>query len=57
MVYHQRPGIYWLTQAGAKYTDLPPLKTIPFNTYRHNVLLIDLYFELVHRYPDAWWVK
>lgn len=56
-VFYHRHGVYWLSKKGASYTDLPPIKNIPLNTYQHSVLLIELYFQLKNRYPDAKWVS
>lgn len=55
-VFHGH-GIYCLSKKGAQYTDLPPIKKIPVGIYRHEILLIELYFELMGRFPDVKWIS
>src|SRR5579862_1894816 len=55
-VFYDRHGVYWLSRDGASHTPLPPIKKIPVGIYRHEVLLIELYFELTKRYPEAKWI-
>lgn len=56
-VFHNRPGAYFLTRAGAKYTPLPPIYKIPKDLYKHQIAIIDVYFKLIQLYPDATWLS
>ena len=56
-IFYERPGVYHLTQKGARYTGLPPLKRIPLGNYIHEITLLDVYLKLKIDYPDALWIS
>lgn len=56
-IFHQRHGVYRVSKKGGIYTDLPVLSYVPLAIYRHETMLIDLYFYLMRAYPEATWVS
>src|SRR3990167_8132278 len=56
-VFHNRPGIYFVTREGAKHTPLPQIYKIPKDLYKHQIAIIDVYFKLIQLYPDAVWIS
>ncbi|MFU8797325.1 MAG: hypothetical protein ACNA7Y_01315, partial [Gammaproteobacteria bacterium] len=56
-VFYGRHGIYRLSRAGSRYTDLPPLARVPLGSYQHEVTLINVYLKLATLYPDATWLS
>lgn len=55
-VFHGAFGVFYLTKAGTKYTDLPPIKNIPKNNYEHQLAIFDAYFQIMEQHPYAYWV-
>ncbi len=53
--FRKQGGVYRLTKKGASFTELPPLKNVPWGIFRHEVLLVHLHFKLMEKYPDAIW--
>jgi len=56
-VFHGRNGIYYLSKQGANFTDLPAMNNVPVAVYDHQLVIIDLYFKLIEKYPDAKWIS
>lgn len=56
-VFHGRHGIFYLSKLGAGHFDLPVMTNIPIATYDHQLAIIDMYFKLIHLYPEAQWVS
>ncbi len=55
--FHNKFGIFYLTNRGAQFTDLPRLKSIPLGTYTHQITIIEVYIRLMQQYPDAIWIS
>ncbi len=56
-VFHNRHGIFRLSQHGARHTELPAMANIPIGIYQHQLAIIEVYFKLIQQYPDATWVS
>lgn len=56
-LFCERDSIYYLTEKGAEFTDLPKLANLSLGTYYHNVILIDLYLKLSSYFPGAVWIS
>ncbi len=56
-LFHNRHGIFSLSHRGARYTELPPMMNIPLSTYFHQLTIIEVYFKLMQKYPDANWIS
>ena len=57
MVFHGRNGIYYLSKHGANHFDLPAMTNVPIAIYDHQLTIIDVYFKLMHLYPEAQWIS
>ena len=55
-IYHDKPGIYYLTSAGARHSPLPAIDRVSKGIYDHQIKLVDLMIKLQERYPDTEWV-
>ena len=56
-VLRNKHGIYRLTREGAECTDLPILKYISLGSYLHQLTVVNVYLELMQRFPDATWIS
>ncbi len=56
-VFHGVHGIFYVTHRGSEFSDLPPIKNIPKDNYRHQLAIIDTFFKLKAQYPEAEWVS
>ena len=57
-VFHARNGVFYLTYQGATTcTDLPSIKNIPKDNYLHQLTIIEIYFQLMHLFPQATWIS
>jgi DNA-binding transcriptional regulator PaaX len=56
-ILHNRPGVFYLTSRGAEHTDLPAISRIPTAIYKHQITIIEAYFKLIQRFPEAQWVS
>ena len=56
-VFHGRNGIFYLSRLGASHFDLPAMTNVPIAIYDHQLAIIDMYFKLMHLYPEAQWVS
>lgn len=52
----KRPGIFRVTKKGATLTTLPALKKVQLDYYRHHLTILNVYFHLMHHYPEAKWI-
>lgn len=56
-ILFNRPGVFYLTKRGSKYTDLPPITRIPLAIYKHQLMLIKAYLRLIEKFPGSTWVS
>ena len=56
-IYFNKPGIYFLTNQGAKFTSLPAIDKVSKGVFDHQLIMIDLILKLRNMYPDATWVS
>jgi DNA-binding Lrp family transcriptional regulator len=56
-ILYNRPGVFYLSQRGAKQTDLPAIINISLASYKHQIMIIEVYFKLIQRYPEAQWIS
>ncbi|WP_218813794.1 hypothetical protein [Rickettsiella endosymbiont of Dermanyssus gallinae] len=56
-ILYKEHGIFRLTQAGARFTTLPPMRRITFANYHHDRMVINLHIKLMATYPDATWIS
>lgn len=57
MVFHNKPGFYWLTRKGALDTPLHAADGIPEGNITHQLTIIDVYLKLRRLHPDATWIS
>jgi hypothetical protein len=46
-----------LSKKGAGYSDLPPIKGIPKDSYLHQVMVLNIHLQLRKQYSDANWIS
>lgn len=56
-IYHGMPGVFYLSKAGALYTSLPCIDSIPKGIYDHQLMVVDVAIRLFKLHPDAAWVS
>lgn len=56
-IFYGKCGVFYVSRQGSQYTGLPPIKNIPTAIYEHQLMVIELYFKLMHQYPEALWVS
>lgn len=56
-IFRHKHGVYHLTRAGASYTDLPMLKYVSLGSYLHQLTVVNVYLELIQRFPNATWIS
>jgi hypothetical protein len=56
-IFYKRHGLFRLTEAGARFTALPPLHRVHLANYQHDISLLTLYLKLRISYPEASWVS
>jgi hypothetical protein len=56
-IFYRRHGLFRLTQAGARFTPLPPLHRVPLANYHHDLTLLNLYLKLRTLYPNTTWLS
>ena len=56
-IFFGRHGIFRLSNAGAKYTKLPPLFRLALANYSHDMALIEVHLKLRKQYPEAEWMS
>lgn len=56
-IFYKRHGIFRLTQAGARFTTLPPLHRVHLANYQHDISLLNLYLKVRASYPDTSWIS
>lgn len=56
-VLNSRHRVYFLTNKGARYTDLPAIDRITVGQYRPHVALVYVYLKLRKQYPEAQWIS
>jgi hypothetical protein len=56
-IFYRRHGLFRLTQAGSRFTSLPPLHRVPLANYHHDLALLNLYLKLRIFYPDSSWIS
>lgn len=62
LVIHQRfrldkHGVFYLSQKGAEYTDLPAIDRVIFGVFDHQRFLVDVVIRLLELYPIANWIS
>ena len=62
LVYHERifygkHGVFYLTDKGANFTDLPSIEKISLGIYEHQMVLTNVYLKLRQHYPDMEWIS
>ncbi|TLY48691.1 MAG: hypothetical protein E6K54_01485 [Gammaproteobacteria bacterium] len=56
-IFYQRHGLFRLTQAGSRFTSLPPLHRVPLANYQHDLAVLSVYLKLKAFYPNATWIS
>ncbi len=56
-IFYGKHGLFRLTQAGARFTFLPPLHRVPLANYRHDLTVVNLYLKLRELYPGMRWIS
>ncbi len=56
-IFYGKHGVYFLTEEGACYTDLPALRKISYRHYYHHLKVIEVAIRLNTQYPHAIWVS
>lgn len=56
-IFYAKPGVYYVTQKGAKLTNLPSLHRLPISVYEHHLKVIDVFLFLQDKYPDTTWIS
>lgn len=56
-IFYGVPGVFSVTRGGAEFTDLPAIKEVSKESYKHQLAIIDTYLKLRNEYPDAEWVS
>lgn len=55
-IFYHRHGLFRLTQAGSRFTSLPPLHRVSLANYHHDLTVLMLYLKLRTFYPNAAWI-
>lgn len=55
--FNGQPNLYYLTKAGAEFTDLPALDKINVAIYEHQTTLTNVILTLRERYPHSTWIS
>ena len=55
--FQGHPLIYYLTDEGASFTDLPAIDAVSFGVYLHQVAMVNVALKLMRLYPEATWVS
>lgn len=56
-IFHGQPNVYYLTNEGAEFTDLPAIDRISSGTYEHQIAMTSVAIKLLELYPMATWVS
>ena len=56
-ILHGQHGVYFVSNKGAKLTDLPPIERITLGSYEHQKSILSVYIKLRERFPDAHWLS
>src|SRR5438128_1599019 len=56
-ILHNRPGAFYLTNRGAEHTELPPISRVSTAIYKHQITIIEAYFKLIQKFPEATWIS
>ncbi|WP_218813531.1 MarR family winged helix-turn-helix transcriptional regulator [Rickettsiella endosymbiont of Dermanyssus gallinae] len=56
-IFYRRHGLYRLTPAGARFSQLPPLHRVPLANYHHDYMVLNLFMKLKAIYPDSSWIS
>src|SRR5690606_12641074 len=54
-IFHNRHGIYRLSKEGAQFTELPAMDKVFIANYHHHLMVIEVYMQLIKKYPEAIW--
>ncbi|MCE3238537.1 MAG: hypothetical protein K0R24_1518 [Gammaproteobacteria bacterium] len=56
-IFYSEHGIYFLTERGASYTNLPALQKPSYRHYHHHLKVIEVAMRLKKHYPEATWIS
>lgn len=56
-IFFGRHGMLYLSRKGAGYSDIPPIKSTPKDTYEHQVFILNIHLQLKCQYPNANWIS
>ncbi|MEN9917257.1 MAG: hypothetical protein RLY40_1189 [Pseudomonadota bacterium] len=56
-IFYRRHGLFRLTQAGSRFTSLPPLHRVSLANYHHDLAVLTLYLKFRTFYPNAAWIS
>jgi len=56
-IFYGKHGVFYLTNQGASFSNLPPIKNIPKDNYDHQLAIINVYFKMMQEFPNAEWLS
>lgn len=56
-IFHGANGIFYLNKQGIKFSDFLPGNGMTVASYHHQLAIIDLYFKLTEKHPEAQWIS
>lgn len=56
-LFYGKPNVYYLTNQGAEFTDLPAMPKINLGIYEHQITLTSVAIKLRELYPSATWTS